>query len=153
MLTAFFRFTFVGAIAFVVDSSVMSLLITLGGGIYVARAISFSVAVTFSYAINRTYTFGRVGPPDPSFREWLRFVASNSIGGLINFGVYSVIVSFNNVFRQNPVLAVAVGSIAGLCFNFVATRRYVFREGLKRPFSGREGSAADISTIQGDCGK
>ncbi len=57
----------------------------------------------------------------------MRFVTANTIGGALNYGVYSVLILSGGWFIEAPVLAVAVGSIAGLAFNFTASQKYVFK--------------------------
>jgi putative flippase GtrA len=59
-------------------------------------------------------------------RQWARFVTANTVGGALNYGVYSALVFSGGWFIKAPVLAVAVGSIAGLAFNFTVSRKYVF---------------------------
>jgi putative flippase GtrA len=60
-------------------------------------------------------------------REWMHYVAANSVGAIVNNGVYAILVLSVALFSKEPVLAVAVGSLAGLLFNFTASRALVFR--------------------------
>ena len=66
--------------------------------------------------------------------EWLRFVMWNTSGGVVNLGLYSVLIAQGGLFMRAPVLAVAAGSLAGLVFNFLVSKLFVFRErsGLER---------------------
>ncbi|UCG98339.1 MAG: GtrA family protein, partial [Burkholderiales bacterium] len=74
--------------------------------------------------LNRTLTFADHSPPAG---QWARFVATNAVGGLVNYGSYSAIVTLLPAGTLVPLLGVAVGAIAGLGFNFTASRRLVFR--------------------------
>jgi putative flippase GtrA len=75
--------------------------------------------------LNRRYTFGnRRG--DRLIREWLRFLAANAAGGLINYGVYAVLVSASEFVSTWPIIGVGAGSLAGLIANFLLSRRFVF---------------------------
>lgn len=114
-------FTLVGAAGFVVDASVLLLLTHAAGvDIYVARLLSWVTAATATWWLNRTLTFRdrRAG----LLRQWLMFLAANSGGGLINLGVSSALIAA----RLTPVAAVACGALAGLLWNFLASRRFVF---------------------------
>ena len=46
---------------------------------------------------------------------------------VVNNGVYVFLVLTVDMFSKEPVLAVAAGSLAGLVFNFTASRAWVFR--------------------------
>jgi putative flippase GtrA len=92
----------------------------VGLDIYVARLLSWLTAATATWWLNRTLTF-----KDRSaslLRQWLMFLAANSGGGLINLGVSSALIAA----RLTPVAAVACGALAGLLWNFIASRRFVF---------------------------
>jgi putative flippase GtrA len=114
-------FTLVGGAGFLVDAGVLLLLSqVLGLDIYVARVLSWFAAATFTWWMNRTLTFrdrdaGLV-------RQWLMFLAANTGGGLINIGVSTALIALGVA----PVAAVACGSLAGLLWNFLASRRFVF---------------------------
>jgi putative flippase GtrA len=121
MLRQLAFFTLVGAAGFVVDASVLLLLThAVGLDIYVARLLSWLTAATATWWLNRTLTFRDRG--GSLLRQWLMFLAANSGGGLINIGVSSALIAA----RLTPVAAVACGSLAGLLWNFLASRRFVF---------------------------
>jgi putative flippase GtrA len=122
----FLRFAIVGAAGFVVDAGCLYLVVhELGGGLYVGRLVSYLTAASFTWALNRRYTFGSRGA-DKLTREWLKFLAANAAGGLINYGVYAVLVSASEIVSTWPVIGVAAGSLAGLIANFFLSRRFVF---------------------------
>ncbi|NHK29538.1 GtrA family protein [Parvularcula flava] len=125
MTHRFIRFALVGTAGFLVDASVLSAVTWLGAGPYVGRLISFAVAVTVTWYLNRVFTFG---DHDPLWlRQWARFVSVNAVGGLINYGVYALLVAFIPFFATHLVAAVAMGSIAGLAWNFIGSSKVVFR--------------------------
>ena len=113
-------FTLVGAAGFVVDASVLLLLGALGLNIYLARVLSWLAAATFTWWLNRALTFKDRGTR--LLRQWLMFLAANAGGGLINIGFSSLLIAAH----MPPVLALACGSLAGLSWNFLASRRFVF---------------------------
>lgn len=123
----FARFAVVGTIGFCVDVAVLYLCLRgFGLGVYSARLVSYFSAATATWYLNRRITFVGFERTKP-FRQWLRFVSVNGFGGLVNYGVYGVIVTFGTALSLAPFLGVAAGSIAGLAFNFAASRIFVFR--------------------------
>jgi putative flippase GtrA len=121
MLRQFALFALVGVAGFIVDASVLLLLAhAVGLDVYVARLLSWLTAATATWWLNRTLTFGDRGAS--LLRQWLMFLAANSGGGLINIGVSSALIAA----RLAPVAAVACGALAGLLWNFLASRRFVF---------------------------
>jgi putative flippase GtrA len=124
----FLRFALVGAAGFLVDAGALTLAMKgFGLGPYAARAFSYFCAATFTWFCNRHFTFANAsGAPAP---EWLRFMGANALGGALNYGVYAALVAFSAAVAAQPVLGVAAGSIAGLAFNFAASKRWVFRAG------------------------
>ena len=120
----FARFTMVGVVGFVVDSSVLYLCLHgLHLGLYGGRLVSYLVAASVTWYLNRTFTFGNHAPPA---RQWARFIATNGIGAAVNYGSYCAIVALLPAGTFVPLLGVAVGAVAGLGFNFTASRRFVF---------------------------
>src|SRR5580658_9422815 len=79
------RFTSVGALGFVVDSSVLYAGLWVGLGLYAGRLLSYLAAASFTWMLNRRFTFRSSAPP--SVREWSRFVAANGVGGLANLAI------------------------------------------------------------------
>lgn len=55
-----------------------------------------------------------------------RFVAANGVGALVNYGTYAALVALVPFVAARPVLGVAVGSVAGLVFNFTFSKLWVF---------------------------
>ncbi|MDX2144273.1 MAG: GtrA family protein [Rhodospirillaceae bacterium] len=122
-----FRFAIVGAFGFVVDAAVLSIALSWSNlGLYWGRVVSFAVAATFTWWANRRFVFGEAGATNP-LKQWLRFLAANSLGALVNYATYAVAVSSSTAVATWPVVGVALGSIAGLAFNFISSRAWVFR--------------------------
>jgi putative flippase GtrA len=121
------RFAVIGAVAFVVDASVLLVARDVVGlGLYLGRLCSFLIAATFTWALNRRFTFADEDTPRVS--QWGRFLAANAVGGVVNYAVYAVLVTLVPVVSAYPVLGVAAGSLAGLLFNFTASKKWVFRK-------------------------
>lgn len=125
----FLRFAIVGAGGFVIDESVLAAM-HYGAGLdrYSARAISILCAMTFTWWGNRNLTFREhAAMGNARFPEWLRFMLANAVGALVNYGVYSALVSFAPPPANNPLLATAMGVAVGLGFNFTLSKRFVFK--------------------------
>ena len=123
------RFGAIGTIAFFVDTVALYAMLAIGSGFYVGRAISYLVAVTFTWYGNRHITFAasRAHGTAAAAREWLTFVAANSVGGIVNYTTYALLVANVGLVRGYPVLGVAAGSLAGMTVNYTLSKFVVFR--------------------------
>jgi putative flippase GtrA len=89
-----------------------------------AQLLAFPVAASVTWWLNRRYTFG--ASRNSWQLEWMRYLASNLVGWSANNGAYfSLIFSYSFVY-QHPAIAVATGSLAGMVFNFIFSKRFVF---------------------------
>ena len=123
------RFAVVGALGMPVDWVVLQLMVHWGSGPYVGRVLSWFCAASFTWAGNRYFTFaasrarGLLG----TGKEWLRFLAANAVGGLVNVGLYSVLVRFAPPPFNNLTIALVCGVLLGLVFNFTLSKKVVFK--------------------------
>jgi putative flippase GtrA len=121
------KFAIVGTIAAFVDMGVVEALIRLVRlDYYSARVFSYLVAATAAWALNRRFTFHDADRARPH-AQWLRYLALNAFGGAINYALYAVLVTAFAFFRSFPFIAVGFGSLAGMTFNFIASRKLVFK--------------------------
>jgi len=121
-----FLFLCVGAIGFVLDASILSILIfDFGWGHYISRIVSFSVAVPFSWLLNRMLTF-RGSATANRTREYTIYMAIQGAGALLNFTIYGTCIFFSALMKNYPVLALAIGSVVALVFNYTTLQRYAF---------------------------
>jgi putative flippase GtrA len=128
----FLRFAVAGAVGFVVDVAVLYLLLALGLGYYLGRLLSFLTAAFTTWQINRRYAFSTQAGAD-RVRERLRYLLAMLGGGIINYGIYALIVYSAPWGHWVPLLAVAAGSIAGLAANFLSVKLWVFGGGRRAP--------------------
>lgn len=127
LVLQFLRFCIVGGLGFIVDAGVLLLLLDHTGlGPYLARLVSFLVAATMNWLLHRRFTFPHA-PRDRRGRQWAQFIAANSVGGALNYGVYAVLIATSPWFAVAPVRAVAAASAVALGVNFAANRKWVFR--------------------------
>jgi putative flippase GtrA len=126
----FLRFSVVGGAGFFVNEAALALAKELlGVGDHAGWFIAFVPAVTFTWWGNRKLTFadkvsdGHVG----MLAEWARFVATNSLGAAANFVVYALLIGYAPFPLNVPYIALAIGILIGLVFNFTLSKRLVFR--------------------------
>jgi putative flippase GtrA len=118
---AFALFCVSGGLALLVDIGVL-LACRPWLGDYGGRALSFLAAATFTWLFNRHITFK--GPkPVGIWAEYTAYLSSMLVGGAINYGAYAASLQALEAVRAQPAWGVAIGSLAGLAFNFVAARR------------------------------
>ncbi|WP_247877740.1 GtrA family protein [Azospirillum thiophilum] len=122
----FAKFGAVGIVGLAVDTAVLYAGLALGLEFFAARIPSFFAAATATWALNRAFTF-RGAAVEPLHRQWAKFIAANAIGGVINYGVSVGLESGVQLIAEHPFLAVAAGSIAGMFFNFAASKHLVFK--------------------------
>lgn len=123
----FGKFGVVGVIGLVVDTAVLYAGLALGLEFFAARIPSFFAAATATWALNRAFTFKDAGRGGSLLRQWAKFLAANAFGGVVNYGVSVGLEAGVELVAAHPVLAVAAGSIAGMFFNFAASKHLVFK--------------------------
>ena len=112
-------------IALAIDASIVTLTVTWGVPLLLARLLALLAGVTTTYAFNRRFTFAPTQPA--SLLDWGRYVAAQSVGTALNLGVSSVPLcdSYRTEFEMWG--AVLVGAAVGFCVNFFSARRLLHR--------------------------
>ena len=125
------RFAVIGALGMPVDWCVLQLCVHFGTGPYFGRVIAWLVAPSFTWLGNRYFTFAdsRAHSFTGTVAEWGRFLAANAVGGLVNVGLYSVMLRTAPPPFNDINIAFVCGVLLGLVFNFVLSKRWVFYEG------------------------
>ncbi len=121
----FFRFGAVGASGVAIDlaaTASSSLLLHPD----VAYVLGIGTAMTWNFFWNRRITFADARP-QPLWRQYSGFCASCSIGALANWTTRTLLRRHVELFARQFVLAVPVGVVAGMAFNYLLCRRFVFR--------------------------
>ena len=119
------RFLLVGGSAFAADviyTKVMLLLFAVP--IVPLRVSSFLIFSALVWYANRTYSFQAKTPP--TFREYLKFMASVSVGGGVNVAVSSYVLHTYTTLPLLTTLSIAIGVASGMVFNFLAMRYLVW---------------------------
>ncbi len=119
----FVCFSFVGSIGFVVDSTVLYLLIlTTGMDLYTSRAFSFFCAASTTWLLNRSITFKHAGSQGQPPLQWSIYLMLMLIGGSVNYSVYALCVWKFPIVHSHPILGIAAGALSGLMCNYFTSR-------------------------------
>lgn len=121
----FLRFGVSGVAGLVADMGALYLALALGCGYYLGRLLSFLFAVWVTWRLNRRFTFHAT---DSIWREWWRYLTAMLGGGAINLGAYTVVLQVFPEARWAPAVGVVAGSLAGMTFNFISAKYFVFRK-------------------------
>lgn len=129
---SFVRFGLVGGAGFFVNEA--ALLIAHGAlhaGPNLSWLIAFAPSVTFTWWGNRKLTFAAHASRGlrAGMAEWARFVATNSLGALANFLVYAALIRWAPKPLSVAYIALGVGVLAGMVFNYTLSKKLVFRHG------------------------
>ncbi|MHB1667820.1 GtrA family protein [Thiomonas sp.] len=119
-------FGMAGSAGFVTDVAIVWFLTLRQINPLAAQAAAFSVAVIITWYINRRFTFNQHASKN-RLHEFGKYLAANIFGAIITNGIYAFLVIKIALFSRNPVLAVFVGATAGLLFNFISLKWFVFR--------------------------
>ncbi|RJF84376.1 GtrA family protein [Azospirillum cavernae] len=122
----FGKFGVVGVVGLLVDTAALYAGLAVGLEFFAARIPSFFAAATVTWILNRAFTF-KGAAAEPLHRQWAKFIAANAFGGVVNYGVSVGLEAGVDVVAAHPFLAVAAGSIAGMFFNFAASKHLVFK--------------------------
>ena len=129
----FVKFALVGGLGTVTNLALFFVLVDATGQAapLAGSAICFAVAVSQNYVFNEVWTF-RVDAAQPvplaqalSASRYAKFVAASLVGFAINAGVLVALLA--TFTFPLAIIPQAAGIAAGMAFNFVASKRAVFR--------------------------
>lgn len=124
----FIKFSFVGGVGFIVDTSTYFILTRyFGVGLAIARIPSSLVfGMTTTFMLNRYLTF-RDQRDGSMLHQYLRFAAANIIGNLLNVGTHMLLVENVAFVHRFPLTGIVAGTFVGLIFNFIGSKYFAFR--------------------------
>lgn len=122
----FLLFCLVGSIGFVVDSVVLYLCKGLVG-LYFGRLFSFSFSVFVTWILNRNMTFADRVSGKSMGQEFAHYWLLMLLGGVVNFCTYAILISHFAFLYEQPVWAIAAGSIAGMGVNLLSSKYLLYR--------------------------
>ena len=131
--STFVRFACVGAVISLVDAGVLYLALGLGIHAYPARLISLPSSMVVGYFLNRYFTFHHFETGRVLWHSLLRHFAVHSVGGVINIGVFALVLEIGQAMGGQvaaaatlPIIGVWIGGVVGLCFNYFFSQKLVF---------------------------
>jgi putative flippase GtrA len=119
-------FALVGTIAFIVDASVLCVVLPLTGE-YLARIPSFLGGASVAWLLNRRLTFHDRPSGHSRARELVLYTALMVLGALINVGVYALLVANQPLAASFPVLAAAAGTLCAMLVNLSTSSLLLYR--------------------------
>lgn len=116
----FARFLVVGAIAFVMDTGLTSILIAIGFHAALARIPAIAVAMTFAWLANRSFTYDVAHAG--SVNEVGKYGLVAGTMAMLNYLVYATLIAFGLWHVAAIAIATAIQSLV----SFHAYRKFVF---------------------------
>ena len=120
------KFGLAGGIGFIVDSGLVTALVWAGLDPVLGRCISIAAALVTTWLVNRSLAFADRAPGAPNLPEFLRYASASLLALLVNFGLFWLLVRWQGVFAQWPVLAVALATGVSMSVNFLSYFKVVF---------------------------
>lgn len=116
-------FALVGCVGFATDAAGYFLLAgPLGLAPLLARLLAFVPATAATWALNRSLAFRRASPARwGAGTQYLRYLTVQGAGMAVNYGVFYLLHE-----AWPALLALALGSVAAMAFNFAGSRWLVF---------------------------
>lgn len=124
----FIKFSITGFLRTITNLLIFYILCDISGlSSNVSAIMTFLIAVTQNYIINHFWTFNEINKSKKlSFIGYLKFILVSSIGLAINLAVLNLILYFFDLPLK--VIAQAFGILAGLIFNFIGSKIFVFNK-------------------------
>lgn len=122
-------FVIIGAIGFVIDATILTLLLHSSDlTLLSSRIFSFSGATFVTWLLNRTYTF-KLNTKKTIYKglEYLKYISVQLFGALLNLLVFITIIWLQPDLISIPVIPLAIGAFFGLLFNYLATYYWVYK--------------------------
>lgn len=124
-----FIFSIVGTLGFIVDAGILYALKD-SIGLYFAKLFSFFCAVIVTWLLNRFLTFKRRPSGMTLSSEFARYFSLMIFGGIINYLSFWISTSLSTIIYDYPIIGVAIGSFAGLIFNYISTKKFIFKNSI-----------------------
>jgi putative flippase GtrA len=125
--SSFLRFCVVGGVGFLCDALVLELGVAAGLTPLIARLVSMAFALQVTYILHRFYTFSSTQPASKT--EWLRFMASNSLGVVVNYSIFALglyLIPIQEMETRRWVAFVS-GTLLAMILNYLLNRHLVFK--------------------------
>lgn len=119
-------FAIVGGTGFLVDAAILTML-SSQMNIYVARAISFAIALTVTWLLNRNFVFRAAKDvKQGKIVEYSKYLVVQASGASVNLAAFSLLIYLYEELKLIPVVPLAFGSALGMLVNYFGARAWVF---------------------------
>ena len=125
---------------FVTDLTLLKLLTHLGMEAAWARVVSLFCAMQVTFCINGFLVF-RCIELKRAHRQWGAYMATNALGNLVNYLVFTTLLSLHRPLLSNHTIAVGVGAFTAWVVNYSFTRLVVFNPRLHRWWEAMAGTS------------
>jgi dolichol-phosphate mannosyltransferase len=122
------QFLVVGASGVAVNLTVLTLLLLINLPEYFALAGGIGVSVVTNFLLNRRFTFSYARDGN-IFSQFIAYLGASAVGAVVNYSV--ALILRNYVLPDTSYalyIAAVTGVLAGVTFNFIGSRYFVFRE-------------------------
>lgn len=127
MLKQFIKFGIVGSIGFIIDASVLLLLVEkFSFSIEYSRVFSFLIAVFVTWFLNRNFTFSKAQKFNKK-GEYFLYLIIQSIGVLLNYLIFIALINYNVFFKEYLIISLAISSIIVMSFNFYMLKIKIYK--------------------------
>lgn len=125
---SFFKFAIVGFLGTLTNLTIFYVFVDIFGlWTNVFAVTSFLVAGAQNYFLHHKWTFGKIMKGERlSFIGYIKFIVTTLLGLAINLLVLNLILHFFNV--PYKVIAQGCGVAFGTVFNYLGSKRFVFRK-------------------------
>jgi putative flippase GtrA len=125
---SFFKFAIVGFLGTITNLTIFYIFVDIFGlWANVFAVVSFLVAGVQNYVLHHKWTFGKIMKYEKlSFFGYVKFIITTALGLAINLIVLNLILYFFDV--PYKVIAQGCGVAFGTVFNYLASKRFVFRK-------------------------
>lgn len=129
-LAHFSQFALVGFLGTLVNLAALTAFDAVGIPLGAAVALAIFTAMLFNFVLNRQITFAESRGGNV-LKQLAAFIAACSVGGAVNYAVTLGAIRAWPALEGVPQAAAVLGILAGLTFNYLASRYWVF--GGRRP--------------------
>ncbi|HOV32910.1 MAG TPA: glycosyltransferase family 2 protein [Candidatus Hydrogenedens sp.] len=126
-LTYFFHFSVIGFSGTLVNLLVLTVLVFLGVTVRLSVAAAIIVSMLSNFVLNRWFTFPHA-VKSPWLPQLIGFISACSLGAVINYITVLLLLHFFPLLEHIPQIPAIIGIFAGLIFNFVLSKNFVFRK-------------------------
>lgn len=123
----FIQFALVGFSGTIVNLAVLTVLVWMHVPLRLAVALAIILSMLSNFALNRRFTFS-YAREGSVWKQLIGFIGASSFGAAVNYATILIVFYGWPVLERTPQIASLIGILAGLIFNFFASRYLVFRK-------------------------